>query len=152
MRLHVTAMARMRPEGPRAVLLRGASGAGKSDLALRLMQRGWRLVGDDYVDVWPSGGALYAAGPERIVGLIEARGLGLVSAAFLPLARVALVVDCVQSAPDRLPELESETIQGIATRRLALCALEPSACAKLEAVLADPRRPVALGPEAALPY
>ena len=55
-----------------------ASGAGKSDLALRALQAGWRLVADDYALVWRSGEGLWARAPETIVGRIEARGLGVV--------------------------------------------------------------------------
>ena len=57
--LHGTVAARWTPGvGWRAVLITGEPGAGKSDLALRLIGRGWRLVGDDYVHLFASGGAL----------------------------------------------------------------------------------------------
>src|SRR3546814_11301183 len=57
----------------RAVLLMGASGSGKSDLALRLIDRGWSLVSDDYVTLECRGGKLVAAPPEQIAGRMEVR-------------------------------------------------------------------------------
>ena len=84
--LHATAVATATGQGWRAVLLRGPSGSGKSDLALRLMERGWRLVGDDYVEAWASGAGLFAAPASRLAGVIEARGVGLTGAANLTLA------------------------------------------------------------------
>ena len=58
--LHATVAALRHGGAWRGVLIQGRSGAGKSDLALRLMQNGWRLVGDDWVDVFACEGALYA--------------------------------------------------------------------------------------------
>lgn len=149
MLIHATAVAAYVGEGWRAALLRGPSGSGKSDLALRMIGRGWRLVGDDYVEVWASGGAAYACGPERIAGLIEARGVGPVTVPRLALARVSLIVDCV-AAPDRLPEESAEALAGIDVARLALAALESSAPDKLALALTAPRPVVALGAGASL--
>jgi len=78
--VHASVVAAWTSTGWRGVLIEGPSGAGKSSLALQLMAMGWRLVGDDYVQVWASGGRLHARGPDRIRGRIEARGLGLVEA------------------------------------------------------------------------
>lgn len=133
--LHATAVAAATAQGWRAVLLRGPSGSGKSDLALRLMGRGWRLVGDDYVEVWASGPGLFTAPASRIAGVIEARGVGLTAAANLSLARVGLVVDC-ETSPDRLPELTGEAIDGVIVPRLSLSAVEASAPQKIIAALA----------------
>ncbi|KAK0350597.1 hypothetical protein LTR94_028381, partial [Friedmanniomyces endolithicus] len=72
--LHATTVAIRQGGEWKAVMILGPSGAGKSDLALRLIGRGWRLVSDDYTQVWISGQALYATAPEVIRGKIEARG------------------------------------------------------------------------------
>jgi RNase adaptor protein for sRNA GlmZ degradation len=102
--IHATAIASPAPDG-RAVLLLGASGVGKSELALRMLDRGWRLIADDRVvtgiDV---GGRLTAAAPARLAGLLEVRGVGLVGqpAPEAPVP-VALVLD-LGKAPERLPE------------------------------------------------
>lgn len=118
--LHATAVARATPAGWRGVLLTGPSGAGKSDLALRLIPSGWRLVCDDYAHVWASGGALYATAPDRIAGRIEARGLGVVDAPSLALARIVLVAACVRTTVERLPEPALETLHGVHLPRLEL--------------------------------
>ena len=119
------------PDGWRAALLRGPSGAGKSDLALRLTAGGWRLVGDDYVHVFASGGGLHVAPAERIAGLIEARGLGVVATGHLRLARVRLIVDCVQAAVERHPDPDQAEIAGVRVPRLSLDIRPASAAALL---------------------
>lgn len=120
--------------GWRGVLLRGPSGSGKSDLALRLLERGWRLVGDDYVEVWASDGGLFAAPAPRIAGVMEVRGVGLTGAASVSLSRIVLVVDC-EAPVDRMPEPDSEMIDGVAVARLSLTALEASAAQKVVTAL-----------------
>lgn len=118
--VHGTVVARRGPSGWRGVLLCGPSGAGKSDLALRLIDAGWKLVADDYVHVWASNDGLYATAPERIAGRIEARGFDIVPAFCRPVARVALVAHCRQSATERLPEPRFETVAGVRLPRLDL--------------------------------
>ena len=135
MRLHATAVARATSAGWRAALLRGPSSAGKSDLALRLIGQGWRLVGDDYIEAWRSGGRLYVSASEPIAGLMEVRHLGVLGQPPLPSARAVLLVDCVRDA-ERLPEPAREAVEGVALPRLELVALEPSAPAKVELALA----------------
>ena len=135
MRLHATAVARATSAGWRAALLRGPSSAGKSDLALRLIGQGWRLVGDDYIEAWRSGGRLYVSASEPIAGLVEVRHLGVLGQPPLPCARAVLMIDCVRDA-ERLPEPAREVIEGVDLPRLELVALEPSAPAKVELALA----------------
>ena len=60
----------------RAVLIEGPSGSGKSDLALRLIDRGATLVSDDYTIVRRIDGNLIASAPPNIAGLCEVRGCG----------------------------------------------------------------------------
>ena len=73
MMVHATVIAKWRDGVWRGVLLFGASGAGKSDLALRALEAGWRLVADDYALAWRSGDSLWARAPETIESRIEAR-------------------------------------------------------------------------------
>jgi serine kinase of HPr protein (carbohydrate metabolism regulator) len=134
--VHATAVARFAPGGWRGVLLRGPSGAGKSDLALRLIDAGWRLVADDYAHVWASGAGLYARAPERIAGRVEARGLGILDVAWWPLARILLVVDCVQATPERLPDPAFETLEGVRLPRLVLD-VRPASAARTLALAID---------------
>jgi serine kinase of HPr protein (carbohydrate metabolism regulator) len=118
--IHATAVACRVGGHWRAVLLTGPSGAGKSDLALRLIDRGWRLVADDYAEVWASGEAVFATAPGRIVGRIEARGVGVVDSAPRWIARIALVVACGQTPPERMPEPATTRIAGLELPLLAL--------------------------------
>jgi serine kinase of HPr protein (carbohydrate metabolism regulator) len=118
--LHATVVALRLGGAWRGVLIQGRSGAGKSDLALRLMQNGWRLVGDDWVEVFACEGALYAAAPATIAGRMEVRGLGLVDRPFLPFARIALSLRLTHEPVERMPEKAQDVIDGIAIPRLAL--------------------------------
>ena len=59
--IHATAVARHTPAGWRGALIQGPSGVGKSDLALRLIGQGWRLIADDWTHLWASSGAQPAA-------------------------------------------------------------------------------------------
>ena len=120
--LHGTAVACRLNGVWRGVWITGPSGAGKSDLALRLIARGWRLVSDDYTQVWTSGGAVHASAPASIAGRIEVRGVGIVSARTRPLARVVLAVACVPEAVERLPEPQTRRFAGV---YLPLLALDP---------------------------
>ena len=89
--------------GSKGVLLLGESGAGKSDLALRLMDDGAKLVADDRTELWVERGRLCARAPKSIAGLIEVRGLGIVAQPFARKTIIALAVK-LDAAPDRLPE------------------------------------------------
>lgn len=131
--VHATAVA----VGEHAVLLRGPSGSGKSDLALRLIDAGARLVADDQTRLWREGDAVFLRAPQPIAGLIEVRGVGIVRMTPLPRARLALIADLV--APqhvERLPEPSSETIFGLAIPLVAIAPFEASAPAKLRLALA----------------
>ena len=118
----------------RAVLLLGPSGAGKSDLALRLIDRGWRLVADDRAALTVRGGVLWASAPPPIAGLIEVRGVGIVSETALGAAAVALAIDL--SAPlERLPDVTTRDFAGIAVPMIALSSEGESAPLKVERAL-----------------
>jgi serine kinase of HPr protein (carbohydrate metabolism regulator) len=119
----------------RGVLIEGRSGSGKSDLALRLIDRGAKLVSDDYTVLLREGSALAARPPANIAGKIEVRGIGIVTMPHEASAPLALVVRLVDT-PERLPEAQTaRRIAGIAVPEIALAGLEPSAPIKVELAL-----------------
>lgn len=117
----------------RGVLVEGPSGSGKSDLALRAQDQGFRLVADDRVLLWAVDGRLYGRAPDALAGLLEVRGLGVVCIAALPFAEVSLIVR--SGPPDRIPDPATETILGVSVPLQAAELLESSAPAKLSHVL-----------------
>ncbi len=132
--------------GAQGVLLRGPSGVGKSDLALRLIDGGALLIADDRVDVFIKGGVAFARAPGNIAGLIEVRGVGVVRLEHISDVRIALCVDLVQpDAVARLPEVETVEIAGVQIRRLALDPFAASTPAKIRlALCSDPLDPDAM--------
>jgi serine kinase of HPr protein (carbohydrate metabolism regulator) len=120
----------------RAVLLRGPSGAGKSDLALRLIDSGARLVADDQAELRRTGERVMVRAPAAIAGLIEVRGVGILQVEPVAEAALAMCVDLVPSAEvERLPEIRSEDVLGLAVPSIALSPFEASAAAKLRFAL-----------------
>ena len=115
----------------RAVLLAGSPGAGKSDLALRLVDRGALLVSDDYAELRQVGGRLLARAPATIAGKMEVRGVGIVELATAADVPVCLYAD-LDRAPERLPEAASIRLAGEDIPLVAIAALEASAPLKLE--------------------
>ncbi len=119
----------------RAVLIEGRSGEGKSDLALRLIDRGALLVSDDYTICTRRDGVLHGAAPATIAGKIEVRGIGLVTLPHADSAPIALLVT-ILDAPPRMPEgSQTRKIAGVDVPVVALPALEPSAPIKVELAL-----------------
>ncbi len=127
------------------VLLRGPPRSGKSDLALRLIDRGARLIADDRVEIEAWEGALMASAPATIAGMMEVRGLGLVTVPWQPRGRVGLVVDLVPPEKvERLPEAASWVYEGVSVACVALSPVEASACAKVRLAAEATRREVVL--------
>jgi serine kinase of HPr protein (carbohydrate metabolism regulator) len=114
------------------VLLRGPSGIGKSDLALRLIDRGAALVADDQVLLERDGERLLASPPENLAGLLEVRGLGILQFPHEEKAPIRLVIDLVEIREmERLPESATVSILGISLPLWTLSAREPSADTKV---------------------
>lgn len=99
--------------GSRAVMIRGASGSGKSALALELMALGCRLVADDRTILIRREDHLVAECPARIAGLIEARGVGLLAVVPAGPSRVSICVDLDEIETDRLPPHRSISYLGV---------------------------------------
>jgi serine kinase of HPr protein (carbohydrate metabolism regulator) len=123
----------------RAVMICGVSGSGKSDLALRLIDRGATLVSDDYTLAKRIGrGAsahLAAAAPQNIAGKMEIRGIGIVDMAYMADIPVALIVDLFDIV-DRMPEKPlTRSIAGVDVPVMKIAPREPSAPLKVEYAL-----------------
>ena len=118
----------------RAVLIEGASGAGKSDLALRLIDRGATLVSDDYTLLARSGAQLLATAPATIAGRMEVRGLGIVAMPSVADVPVALVVR-LSSEVERMPEPATCSIEGVEVPVTAVDPRPASAPIKVELAL-----------------
>ena len=143
--VHATAIA---IEGA-VILLRGPPGAGKSDLALRLIDGGARLVADDQAELRRVEDQILVGAPAAIAGLIEIRGIGILRVDPIEAAPLALLIDLVPSAEvERFPEARFEDILGLSVPLIALAPFEASAAAKVRfACRAFPtgRLPVILG-------
>jgi HPr kinase/phosphorylase len=127
------------------VLLRGPSGGGKSDLALRLIDSGARLIADDQTELARVADGLLARSPASIAGRMEVRGIGILRVPTVPSALLRLVIDLV--APDRverLPEPQFCDYLQCSLPLLALAPFEASAPAKIRLALASLVKSVAI--------
>jgi HPr kinase/phosphorylase len=91
----------------RGILIIGASGSGKSSLALACISLGAVLVGDDYVDLSVESDRIVATHPPNISGLIEVPRVGVLNCSFIERTFVALAIDMSQAEVDRLPPRRS---------------------------------------------
>jgi serine kinase of HPr protein (carbohydrate metabolism regulator) len=117
------------------VLITGPSGSGKSDLALRLLDRGFTLVSDDQTIVRREGNKLIASAPPNIAGKLEIRGVGIVEMDTVKDVPVALVVQ-LTSEIERLPDERRERpVLGIKLPLVSVDALTASAASKVALAL-----------------
>jgi len=119
----------------RAVLIGGPSGSGKSDLALRLLDRGFTLVSDDQTIVRRDGDRLIATAPPTIAGKLEIRGIGIVEIEQAGPTPVALIVELtgdIQRMPD---DSRERLILGVPVPLVSIDAIAASAASKVALAL-----------------
>jgi len=119
----------------RAVLITGLSGSGKSDLALRLLDRGFALVSDDRTIIRRDGPRLIASAPPNIAGKLEIRGIGIVDLSHVEDVPVSLLVELsgdIQRMPD---EDHRRAILGVDLPLVHIDATAASAASKVSLAL-----------------
>jgi serine kinase of HPr protein (carbohydrate metabolism regulator) len=119
----------------RAVLISGPSGSGKSDLALRLLDRGFRLVSDDQTVVKKDGDRLLASAPPTIAGKLEVRGIGIVEMERVDDIPISLIIELTNEI-QRMPDDSRERpILGVRLPLITIDAMTASASSKVELAL-----------------
>ena len=119
----------------RAVLISGPSGSGKSDLALRLLDRGFTLVSDDQTIVRRQADKLIASAPPTIAGKLEIRGIGIVDVEAVNNVPIALYVE-LTSEIVRLPDDRRERpVLGVNLPLISVDAQTASAASKVALAL-----------------
>ena len=108
MRLHGSAVA----VNGRGLLICGASGSGKSSLALAMMALGAVLIADDQTILCRSGDAIMLQSPPSINGMIEARGLGILAGDTVT-APLHAVLDLDITEDSRLPPIQMRNLLGL---------------------------------------
>ena len=117
----------------KGLLICGQSGQGKSDLCLRLMEQGAELIADDQTKLECIDNELIASCPENLQGLLEVRGIGIITTPFLPATKIHLKLSLQSKEKiDRMPESVNENIEGVQIPVLALNAFECSAILKIK--------------------
>lgn len=127
MTLHATAVS----IGGEGVLLLGPSGAGKTDLAIRLIHAGACLIADDRVQLTAASGRLHASAPENLREVIELRGIGLIRLNAGDAAPLSLAVTCTPLTPERLPPPSYFEAEGLRVPHISLDPFHASAPARL---------------------
>ena len=122
--------------GEEAVLFRGPSGSGKSDLALRCIEKGADLISDDQTILCRKNKKIIASAPRSIAGKLEVRGLGILDFPYREDASLVLVLDLInEGALERLPKIGFVDYFDIKIPNLRILSFESSAVEKVSLAL-----------------
>ena len=118
------------------VLIRGPSGSGKSDLALRLIEDGANLIADDQVIIESVRNELYLSPPDSVSGLVEVRGFGVIKIESVRNVKLRLIIDLDPSfKTERGPIMKEELIKNIIVPVINVKAFESSVLARIKLIL-----------------
>lgn len=116
----------------KGLLLLGNAGAGKSSFALSLINRGFTLVGDDQVCIFPDDGKLRAQPAESLKGLLEVRGIGILQMLYSSSCTIEYLIDLVPGfCAERLPDQKTMMIYNAPLRTLQINPMDPRAIEKI---------------------
>jgi len=122
--------------GEEAVLFRGPSGSGKSDLALRCIEKGADLISDDQTILCRKNKKIIASAPRTIAGKLEVRGIGIIDFPYREDASLVLVLDLInEGASERLPKIDFVDYFDIKIPNLRILSFESSAVEKVSLAL-----------------
>ena len=118
------------------LLICGKPGSGKSDLCLRLIDAGARLIADDQTQLNNTDGKLIASCPDSLRGLLEIRGIGIVEMPFAVQTEIGLKLILRKAEKiDRMPLIETEVLEGVQVPVFQLNPFEASALLKIKTYL-----------------
>ncbi len=117
------------------VMIGGKSGSGKSDLALRLIDRGAKLICDDYVALSEISGTLMLSNAPNIAGKIEIRGLGVLSIPYVDFAPLRLYIDLDMELIRHPDNWQTKQLAGYGVPMIAVTARAHSASIVIEIAL-----------------
>ena len=118
------------------VLFRGPTGCGKSDLALRLIDEGAKLISDDYTEISNKNSSLAAQAPKNIRSLLEIRGIGVVKIKSNTRVKLSAIIDLVKVGQiERMPQEKKVNLCGVNIPVFHLNAYEASCVAKVRIII-----------------
>ena len=127
-RIHGTSIAL----GENGLLITGESGSGKSDLALRLIDSGATLISDDQTVCMKKETSIHLFSMEKIYGLIEIRGIGLIKVPYIENIKLRMIIQLVDKEIDRLPKIKKKKLLGFNFPLIKIFPKEASAVAKIK--------------------
>ena len=114
------------------LMIRGQSGSGKSDLALRLIDSGATLISDDLTICKKIGDYLYLYPHSNTKGLLEVREIGIMTVPYVENIKLTLVVELVEEKSERIPGMMSCSILGMKFPKIKIFGKSSSAVAKIK--------------------